>query len=546
MGVAAGLACAGQAVGFQAAAPAGQAAAPAGKLNCSVDRTAPSEADKALSARRYSDAERLYGEALTANPASGAAMAGLVRASLGEDKVPEALALAIKYQAAQPNDPMVLDALGEVRFRRGEVDEAAMTFNKSMQLSPCLGRTHYDESVYMRLSGRYGSSQRQLEVAHSLSPDNEEISRRWRQSHAVPATAEQRLEILKASLDQPELTDERKDGINAAIKGIETREKGDCQLVQPVKEVKLPMLPIGNGGPVNSMYAAGLEVQFNGKKKRLEIDTGASGLLLSRSVAKSAGLIPELEVKAGGIGDHGPAGAFVTHVDDIRIGSMEFRNCMVSVLEHSSVLDVDGLIGPDVFRDYVVTLDIPGREVRLSPLPRRPDEQMPQITSLDTSDDDDQPLSQADRAKDRYIAPEMKDWTPVFRYDHFLIFPTSIGKAPAKLFIMDTGAQSGMITPDAAREVTHVSSDTDRRVKGISGEVQNVFAADHVTIAFARVKQNLDGMTSYNSALITRRAGVEISGLIGFPTLRELVISIDYRDNLVNVVYDPNKGFHNH
>lgn len=41
-------------------------------------------------------------------------------------------------------------------------------------------------------------------------------------------------------------------------------------------------------------------------------------------------------------------------------------------------------------------------------------------------------------------------------------------------------------------------------------------------------------------------SGVAISGIIGFPTLRELVISIDYRDNLVHVVYDPKKGYHAH
>ena len=45
-------------------------------------------------------------------------------------------------------------------------------------------------------------------------------------------------------------------------------------------------------------------------------------------------------------------------------------------------------------------------------------------------------------------------------------------------------------------------------------------------------------------ASLSRGAGVEISGLIGFPTLRQLVISIDYRDNLVHVVYDPKKGYH--
>ena len=356
--------------------------------------------------------------------------------------------------------------------------------------------------------------------------------------------------MLKTRLENPSITDEQKEGITAAIKGIETHERGDCELVSPVQPVKLPILSISHGGAITpeTMYAAGLEVSFNGKKRRMEIDTGASGILLSRSVAKAAGLVPELETKAGGIGDNGPAGAYVTHVDDIKIGAMEFKNCMVHVLEQSSALDVDGLIGPDVFRDYLVTLDIPSREVRLGPLPPRPDEKPARVTSLGASDDEEtdgeKPLSPADRAKDRYVAPDMKDWSRVFRYGHFLIFPTQIGNAPLKLFMMDTGASKGMITPAAAREVTHVSSDTDQRVKGLSGEVKNVMVADRVTIGFGGVRQNIDGLAAYDSTLLSRGAGIEISGLIGFPTLRELIIMIDYRDNLVKVIYDPKKGYH--
>ena len=244
------------------------------------------------------------------------------------------------------------------------------------------------------------------------------------------------------------------------------------------------------------------------------------------------------------MGDSGTTGVFVTHVDDIKIGKMEFKNCMVRVLEQSGVLDVDGLIGPDVFRDYLVTLDFPGREVRIGPLPKRPDDEAGETTSLATSDEDSSLVSMADRAKDRYIAPEMKDWTPVYRSQHFLIVPTLIGNAPLKLFLMDTGASRGMISPAAAREVTHVSNDNDSRVKGLSGKVQNVQVADKVTIAFAGVNQQLPEMQSYDMGSLSRAAGVEISGLIGFPTLRELVISIDYRDNLIHVVYDVNKGYH--
>jgi predicted aspartyl protease len=477
-------------------------------------------------------------------------MAGLVRTALAQDKISDALAMVLKYNSEHPNDPAVLDALGEVRFRRGEVDESAMAFNRSVNLNPCSGLTHYDMARFLNLSGLYGSAQRQLEMAHTLAPENPQITARWKATHAIPQTDEQRLARLKQRLESPSLTDEQKDAINASIKAIETREKGSCELVTPVEEARLPIVPISSGlDPMATMYEAALEVQLNGKKRRFEIDTGASGLVLSRAVAKSAGLVPELAVKAGGVGDSGPANAFVTHVDDVKVGKMEFKNCMVQVLE-SGVLDhmpdVDGLIGLDVFRDYLVTLDTPGMEVRLGLLPQRPDEQGARTASLATSDDTETQLSIADRAKDRYVAPEMRDWTPVFRSDHLLILPTAIGNAPTKLFLMDTGAQHGMISPAAAREVTVVSGFTNAKVQGVSGEVQNMLVADKVTITFAHVTQMLKGMQSFDASGLSRSTGVDISGIIGFPTLRELVISIDYRDNLIHAVYDPKKGYHPH
>jgi hypothetical protein len=53
-------------------------------------------------------------------------------------------------------------------------------------------------------------------------------------------------------------------------------------------------------------------------------------------------------------------------------------------------------------------------------------------------------------------------------------------------------------------------------------------------------------MSSFDSTLLSSDMGAELSGVIGFPTLRELVVSIDYRDNLVHVVYDPASGVHAH
>jgi len=518
---------------------------------CTVDHTKPSDADAALTARKYGDAERLYNAALTSDPSSTAAMAGLVRSTLAEGKLPDALALATRYSSAHPNDPVLLDALGEVRFRRGETDEAGNALNQSVRLNRCFGLTHYDMSRYLYLLGYYQRSQVELERAYWLWPDHPDIARRWRQSHAVPRTPEQSVAMLTKLLDNPSLPDARKDAINAAIKGIESSEKGNCELVSPLEEVKLPIVPVPDNGSIENMEEGGLELQINGKKRRLEIDTGASGLTLSAPSAKALGLVPEAQIKIGGIGDEGLANAIVSHVDDIKIGKMEFRNCMVQVLAPGNMLDrvpdVDGLIGPDVFRDYLVTLDYPGRELRLGPLPAPPDRQGTKAASLSTAGDQaETPVSIADSARDRYIAPEMKDWTPVFRSQHMLIVPTLINTSPVKLFLLDTGSAMSLISPSAAKEVGQASDFTGAKLTGVNGAVRTVPAVGNVSMLIGPVKQTRRNMLILDTGGLTRSAGVEISGIIGFPILRELVISIDYRDNLVHFVYDPKKGFHAH
>lgn len=515
---------------------------------CTIDHTKPGDADKALFSRKYADAERLYNEALVTDSNSSAAMAGLVRATLDEGKLPEALALATKYDAAHPNDPALLDALGEAHFRRGEVAQAAHFINQSSRIDPCNGRTHYDASRFLNLSSMLASGQHELEIAHAQAPENQEITRQWRSSHAVPLTPDQQIAALKKLLDNPSLPDAQKAGINAAIQGVQSNEKGSCELVTPFEEARLPLIPVPDNGSIEIMNEAGLDIQLNGKKKRLEVDTGASGLVLSAAAAKSAGLVPEYKVKVGGIGDEGLASAFVSHVDDIKIGKMEFRNCMVQVLDASNMVgrmaDVDGLIGPDVFRDYVVTLDYPGREMRLGPLPRTPDQQVSRAISLSTTDEQETAVSHADSAKDRYVAPEMKDWIPIFRAQHLLLLPTLINNAPMKLFMMDTGSAMSFMSPAAAKEVGQVSDFQNAQMIGVNGVARKVPAVGNVSMTFAMIKQTKRNMLILDTGMMTRTAGAEISGVIGFPILRELVISIDYRDNLIHVVYDPKKGYH--
>jgi predicted aspartyl protease len=421
------------------------------------------------------------------------------------------------------------------------MEEAFALYTRSLKLDPCSGRAHYDLARYDDFAGFAATAQHELDMSHSLSPDDPSIQGWWSNSHAVPMTLEQRLADLNKRLELPSLTQERKDGLNAGIKRLTAMQKGSCQLVKPFTQMKVPLAPMSHNANATISWA-GLDVQLNGHRERLMVDTGASGLSINKAVAKSLGLVSEMPIRVGGFGDQGASKAFVTHVDDIKIGGMEFKNCEVSVIDSLGEMEIAGVIGTDVFKDYVVTLDLPFLEMRLRPLPPRPNEKTITTASLNTTEEV-AAESDAVRARDRYVAPEMKDWTKVFRSGHLLIFPTKIGQAPVKLFVMDTGASSSLISTAAAREVTGVSTNPNAENRGISGMINVVSDASNITMTFGGVRQPTLGMTSINMSGMFNSRGIELSGYIGFETLRKLTISIDYRDNLVKIDYDANKAF---
>jgi hypothetical protein len=230
-------------------------------------------------------------------------------------------------------------------------------------------------------------------------------------------------------------------------------------------------------------------------------------------------------------------------VASIKIGGIEFTNCPVEILEKWSVLDSDGLIGGDVFDASLLTLDFPKHELRIAPLPLRPGETEADRAKLEAADDDAVFVPH-----DPYVAPEMSKWMRVYRSGHDLLMPTDIVETKRKkdeaawkdkLFLLDTGSDSNLISPAAAAEVTKVSRDWDSGMRGLQGEVDKVYEAGKFTLAFAGLRLDSPSMTAINLTTISHDAGVEVSGLIGAPALFQLTMHIDYRDNLVLFEYTP-------
>jgi hypothetical protein len=259
-------------------------------------------------------------------------------------------------------------------------------------------------------------------------------------------------------------------------------------------------------------------------------------------------------VRIGGIGDKGDSAGYAAYADSIRIGNLEFHNCPVEVLDKRAVVEEEGLIGADVFEQFLIELDLPKRKLKLSQLPARPGETQikpslatdPEDEGLDSEPDSKSTVAaagtnpaQAPKYFDRYIGPEMTSYSRVFRFDHMLLVPTKINDVPGKLFLIDTGAWNNMITPDAAREVTKVHGDSDTTITGLSGKVDKVYGANTVVLEFGGLRQKNEDMVAFNLSNISRDVGTEVSGTLGFAMLNLLKIKLDYRDALVKFEYVP-------
>jgi len=85
--------------------------------------------------------------------------------------------------------------------------------------------------------------------------------------------------------------------------------------------------------------------------------------------------------------------------------------------------------------------------------------------------------------------------------------------------------------------VTKVRSDDRMIVKGISGTVKDVYSADKAMLQFSHYRQENQDLIAFDLSGVSKATGTEVSGILGFTTLKLFTLKIDYRDGLVDFVY---------
>ena len=470
------------------------------------------EARAALTAARFPQAADLFAAVIAKEPANAEAYYGVVRALLGARRPAEAYAYAEQGLRRAPENAATEDAAGIALVRKGELVKAEAHFRAALKLRGNDPAALQGMASVFSIISKFKTSRALTLQAYAQAPNDPVLML----AHAYTLKGSDRIQDLERVLALLDPASEDARDLHARIAAENAAAGRELRrLITPYESTRVKMFWIMDG--LNKRRGVHLRVQFNQRQTlRLLLDTGASGISIAPRAAEKAGLqiLGGEGSDAKGIGDDKAGTAFEYLAAEVRIGDVAFADYPVAVFRGAQSADFDGLIGADVFRQFVIGIDFTGLELSLD---TRPGALKDQVGAVDAAD----------------TVP--KGFFRVLRFGNHLALPTSPnGEAPV-IFLIDSGATRNLIDVTVARKSSKIYRDDRAIVKGVQGKVAEVNRANDISLAFAGFRQSNPDLLAIDLTKMSDDMGVGFAGILGMPVLSQMKLTIDYREGVIRM-----------
>jgi len=395
--------------------------------------------------------------------------------------------------AAGPHNAETTAFQGEVQYRKGRFEEAEKLYREALRLNDKTARAHFGLGKLALARMKAPEAERSFKRAVDL--DGKEPLYRFYLSDALSLRnkgreAERQLqEYLKLKPDDPDRTPMAQSALDvfAAFRGVEMGA-----IDAPAQPAPIPLQSL-----LNLMFA---EVYVNGQGPfRFLIDTGATQTVLSAKLADRLGLKKIAANIMHGVGGEGKLDSAVYRVDSLKVGDVTVKNLPMGTVDNP-ILDqvLDGIIGTATFSDFYVTLDYPKQQLEIS----------------------------------RKLPAEGGTVVPLWCFSGLLLAPVEVnGKFKANLLI-DTGADNTLLSHAVAEELG-ITKDTpgaqlNLPIGGVGGLDNGVLMVPNVSLKTSFDEKTYDVLLSLNLKDMSSLLQTELSGVLGYESLKEYRITLDY------------------
>jgi len=266
--------------------------------------------------------------------------------------------------------------------------------------------------------------------------------------------------------------------------------------------LKLGAFAVAAGPSVGLIVRARIN---GGPPLRLLLDSGSQYVVLDRKTAGKSGCTGGSELDLVGAGSPAPGTAKALTAETIEIGDFSLRNVPMLITAHRIADGIDGAIPLSLFAGFLIRLDVPTRTLDLLPYPPRQAEAGGAVQAVSVNQ---------------------------------LLFLRGVFDETCEgYFLLDTGAAYNAVSQELSQKLNRFKAlaPTLVPVQGGTTAMDAPLFRDTAKLRFGSRELVSGPVVTIDLSTASRYHNLEVSGLIGYPALRDSVLTVNYRDRLVRI-----------
>jgi len=256
---------------------------------------------------------------------------------------------------------------------------------------------------------------------------------------------------------------------------------------------------------VNQIAGLSVKARVNGGPPlHLLLDSGAQWVVLRRSSAARSGCNGGSRLDLVGAGAPSAASVIQAVADRIELGDLALRNVPLLISDRPMPDGIQGVVPLSLFAGFLTQLNVPAKELDLFPYPS-------------------EPMNSAEAI-------------PVRCSNQLLFLKATVNQTHEGYFLIDTGSAYTAVSRNLAHAL-HESELLDARLPLDGG-----LAAINAPVLNGRIQLQVASrvvttgpVVAVDLSTASRYHHFEISGLIGYNALRDSILTVNYRDGLVQI-----------
>jgi tetratricopeptide (TPR) repeat protein len=423
---------------------------------------------------------------------------------------------------ARPADPQLLCLQGDILFRQSKFDDAEKAYRAALILAPRSARAHLGLGRVDQLRFHRKSAHEQIATAYQLDWRDPEIILAY--AHYVPDREARKVLLQNFLALTPREDKGHRDDVVARVE-MEERlgARKLAALDSPYRDYKLPLETfIAPNGQIGGVL---LKASINhGNPLRLILDTGADGILLTSKAVRNLGLETLTRSQISGLGQQAPANALVAVARTVEIEDFRLQDCVLQVSD-VGLPGADGIIGANVFQEFLIRLDARAHSLELSPFSSRAEAP---VRFSDPWVDYEGPSNGGP------VCASCDHLAPAYRVGHLLLLRATLNgpnndDGQYGYFMLDSGSTYSALSQDFANRLPGGST----HLLGARGPLDGASYSRRMRLDLGAAQLTDFNPVSLDLTEVSRQEGVEISGIVGFSVVSKAVLTINYRDGLV-------------